>query len=165
MREWPVPKQCTSPPPAIASAQIRLAWSTAADWLSRRSRSARAAARKALGSPPMATDSPATGGHRVTMLGTGLIGLFYTRTLHGRRNRDRVGVVYSRTEERARAFAESEGVPEWTTDLVAAIAHPATDTVVVGLPNDLHEDVIRLAADAGKAVLCTKPLARTGAEA
>ena len=29
-------------------------------------------------------------GHRVTMLGTGLIGLFYTQTLHGKRNRDRV---------------------------------------------------------------------------
>ena len=99
------------------------------------------------------------------MLGTGLIGLFYTRTLHGQRNRDRVQVVYSRTEERARAFAEAEGVPEWTTDLEAAIAHADTDTVVVGLPNDLHEDVIALAAGAGKAVLCTKPLARTGAEA
>jgi predicted dehydrogenase len=99
------------------------------------------------------------------MLGTGLIGLFYTRTLHSQRNRDCVHVVYSRSEERARAFAETEGVPEWTTDLAAAIAHLETDTVVVGLPNHLHEDVIRLAADAGKAVLCTKPLARTGAEA
>ena len=58
-------------------------------------------------------------GHKATMLGTGLIGLFYTRTLHGQRNRDRVQVVYSRTEERARAFAEAEGVPEWTTDLEA----------------------------------------------
>src|SRR4051812_24065638 len=112
MRECPVPKQWTSPPAAIASAQIRLASSIAADWLSRRSRRARAAARNALGSPPMPGDSrgsrPDPGGHRATMLGTGLIGLFYTRTLHGQRNRDRVHVVYSRTEERARAFAEAE---------------------------------------------------------
>jgi predicted dehydrogenase len=99
------------------------------------------------------------------MLGTGLIGLFYTRTLHGQRNRDRVQVVYSRTEERARAFAGAEGVPEWSTDLEAAIAHADTDTVIVGLPNDLHEDVIALVAAHGKAILCTKPLARTGAEA
>jgi len=55
-------------------------------------------------------------GHRVTMLGTGLIGLFYTRTLHGQRNRDRVQVVYSHSEERAKAFTETEGVPEWSTD-------------------------------------------------
>ena len=53
-------------------------------------------------------------GHRVTMLGTGLIGLFYTRTLHSRRGRDRVHVVYSRTAERADAFARENGVPELT---------------------------------------------------
>ena len=50
-------------------------------------------------------------GHRVSMLGTGLIGLFYTRTLHGQRNRDRVQVVYSRSEERAKAFCADNDVP------------------------------------------------------
>jgi predicted dehydrogenase len=103
--------------------------------------------------------------HSVTMLGTGLIGLFYTRTLHRQRSRDRVHVVYSRSEDRARAFAEAEGVAEWTTDLEEAVAHPATDTVIVGLPNHLHEETIEVCARHGKAVLCTKPLARTGAEA
>ena len=38
--------------------------------------------------------------HKVTMLGTGLIGDFYTMTLHGQRNRDRVQMVYSRSAER-----------------------------------------------------------------
>jgi len=103
--------------------------------------------------------------HSVTMLGTGLIGLFYTRTLHRQRSRDLVHVVYSRSEDRARAFAEAEGVAEWTTDLEEAVAHPATDTVIVGLPNHLHEETIEVCARHGKAVLCTKPLARTGAEA
>ena len=46
-------------------------------------------------------------GHRLTMLGTGLIGLFYTRTLHARRGRDRVHVVYSRTVERLRLRGEA----------------------------------------------------------
>ena len=41
-------------------------------------------------------------GRKIAMLGTGLIGDFYTMTLHGQRGRDRVGVVYSRTEERGR---------------------------------------------------------------
>ena len=99
------------------------------------------------------------------MLGTGLIGLFYTQTLHGRRGLDRVHVVYSRSEERARAFAEEHGVPHATTDLEPAIAHPETDTVVIGLPNDQHERVVELAARHGKAILCTKPLARTAEEA
>ena len=100
--------------------------------------------------------------HRVTMLGTGLIGMFYTLTLHGQRKLDRVHVLYSRSEERARASASEWGVPHWTTDLREAIEHAETDTVVVGLPNDRHEEAVRLAAEAGKAVLCTKPLARDG---
>src|SRR5919204_1099663 len=104
-------------------------------------------------------------GHQVTMLGTGLIGLFYTQTLHGQRNRDRVHVVYSRTAERAEAFARENGVPNTSTDLEEAVAHPETDVVVVGLPNDLHEEAIALAARHGKAVLCTKPLARNAEEA
>jgi predicted dehydrogenase len=104
-------------------------------------------------------------GHAVTMLGTGLIGDFYTMTLHGQRNRDRVATVYSRSQERGEAFAERWGIPHHTTSLQEAIEHPDTDTVVVALPNFLHEEAISLVADAGKAVLCTKPLARNGAEA
>jgi predicted dehydrogenase len=103
--------------------------------------------------------------HNVTMLGTGLIGTFYTMTLHGQRGRDRVGVVYSRSEERGRAFAEQWDVPRWTADLAEAVNDPETDVVVVGVPNHLHEEAVRLAAEAGKAVLCTKPLGRTAAEA
>ncbi len=104
-------------------------------------------------------------GHKITMLGTGLIGMFYTLTLHGQRNRDRVEVVYSRTAQKAQESAAAWNIPHWTDDMAAAINHPDTDTVVIGLPNHLHEEAVRLAAAAGKNVLCTKPLARTGAEA
>ena len=71
--------------------------------------------------------------HKVTMLGTGLIGLFYTQTLHGKRGRDRVEAVYSRSPERAKDFAGQLGVPRWSTDLEEAIADPDTDTVVINL--------------------------------
>lgn len=103
--------------------------------------------------------------HRIAMLGTGLIGDFYTATLQRGRSRDAVELVYSRSEERAAAFRERWGIPRSTTSLEAACADPDVDTVVVGLPNHLHEEAIRLAAEAGKHVLCTKPLGRTGAEA
>ena len=43
--------------------------------------------------------------HKVTMLGSGLIGMFYTLTLHGNRGRDRVEVLFSRSEQRARESA------------------------------------------------------------
>ena len=102
---------------------------------------------------------------RIAMLGTGLIGTFYTLSLHGLRSRDKVVSVYSRSEERARSFAETHQIPHYTTDMMEAIHHPDVEVVVVGLPNHLHREAIFAAADAGKAVLCTKPLARTGAEA
>jgi predicted dehydrogenase len=103
--------------------------------------------------------------HNVTLLGTGLIGEFYAMALHGQRNRDRVGVVCSRSEEGARDFAARWGVPRHTTDLAGAIRDPSTDVVVIGLPNDLHERAVTLSAEAGKAILCTKPLGRTAEEA
>jgi predicted dehydrogenase len=104
-------------------------------------------------------------GHRISMLGTGLIGDFYTMTLHGQRGRDRVRVVYSRSAERGAAFKQRWDIPESTTDMDAAINHPDTDVVIVALPNFLHEEAIAKVAAAGKAVLCTKPLGRTAEEA
>jgi len=102
---------------------------------------------------------------KITMLGTGLIGTFYTQTLHGLRSRDRVVHVYSRSAERAKAFAAERGIPHWTSDLKDAIQNSESEIIVVGLPNDVHLEAVRLAAEAGKAVLCTKPLGRTAAEA
>jgi len=96
--------------------------------------------------------------HKITMLGAGLIGRFYTQALHGNRSRDRVEVLYSRSPERAREAASNWGVARWTDDLARAIEDPATDLVVVGLPNSRHMEAVLAAARAGKAVLCTKPL-------
>ncbi len=103
--------------------------------------------------------------HNITMLGSGLVGMFYTKTLHGLRSRDRVSVVYSRTEERVRQFARDWDIPHWTTDMEEAITHPDTDVVVIGLPNHLHEPAVHAAVRAGKAVFCTKPLGRHADEA
>ena len=103
--------------------------------------------------------------HRITMLGTGLIGMFYTMTLHGQRKRDRVHTVYSRSAARAQQFAADWNIPKHTANLAEAINDPETDCVVIGLPNHLHEEAVSLAAQAGKAILCTKPLGRNATEA
>lgn len=103
--------------------------------------------------------------HKITMLGTGLIGMFYTMSLHQGRSKDRVQVAYSRTAERAEDFAKTWDIPKHTTDMKAAINDPDTDVVVIGIPNNLHEEAVTLAAEAGKAILCTKPLGRNAEEA
>ena len=102
---------------------------------------------------------------KITLLGTGLIGTFYTTCLHGQRSRDQVHAVYSRSQDRADTFAKQWNIPRTYTDLTEAIQDPETGIVVIGLPNNQHEEAVMIAATAGKSVLCTKPLARTAAEA
>ncbi len=102
---------------------------------------------------------------RIALLGTGLIGGFYTQALQGNRGRDRVHLVYSRTAERAESFAAEHSIRRWTTDLDAATRDPEIDLVIVAVPNHLHEQVVLSAAAAGKGILCTKPLGRTASEA
>jgi predicted dehydrogenase len=101
----------------------------------------------------------------ITMLGTGLIGTFYTMTLLGYRARDQIKVVCAVNDEQASTFAKTWGIPRWTTSIEAAVRDPETDTVVIGLPNNLHLTAAKLAAEAGKNVLCTKPLGRNAQEA
>ncbi len=102
---------------------------------------------------------------RIGLLGAGFIGTFYAMALQGKRGRDSVSVVYSRTQQAAEKFAKTWNVPHFTTDLQKAIEHPEVDIVIVALPNSLHKDAVLAAAAAGKPVLCTKPLGRTAEEA
>lgn len=55
----------------------------------------------------------------IAMLGAGLIGSFYTMTLHSLRSPDRVSIVYSRSAERGEKFRADFGVPKATTDASA----------------------------------------------
>ncbi len=103
--------------------------------------------------------------HKIAMLGTGLIGRFYTMSLQNFRGKDEIRIVYSRKSENAKKFADDFGISRWTDDIAAAVQDPEVDTVIVGLPNYLHKQAVLLAAEAGKAVLCTKPLAMNGPEA
>lgn len=103
--------------------------------------------------------------HQITLLGTGLIGMFYTQSLRENQPGVRIKHVCSRTSERAQKFASDWGIERWTTDLDTAINDPDTDTVIVGIPNYMHKEAMLKAAAAGKAILCTKPLAMNGKEA
>ncbi len=101
----------------------------------------------------------------IAMLGTGLIGMFYTMALSGKRGRDRVTVVCGRRESETRAFAGKYGIPKWTISIADAVRDPDVDMVIIGLPNNLHKEAALLAVGFGKSVLCTKPLARNASEA
>ncbi len=102
---------------------------------------------------------------KICILGGGFIGRFYAESLHGQRNRDRVHVVYARRQETAERFAADYQIPHYFTDMEAAIAHPETEVVVIATPNFVHKEAVMLCVKHKKAVLCTKPLGRTSAEA
>jgi len=100
----------------------------------------------------------------IGLLGSGFIGGTYADALRDVRDA-RIVANYSRDPARAAALAAAWGpIPRQYCDLAAACADPAVDMVVIGLPNEAHLPAVRLAAAAGKAVVCTKPLARNGKE-
>ena len=102
---------------------------------------------------------------KLSLLGTGLIGAFYTMSLTGQRRPDRIVNVCSAHEDSARKFAEKWNIPKHTTSMKEAIEDPEVEVVVVALPNYLHKEAILMACKAKKGILCTKPLATNGAEA
>lgn len=101
---------------------------------------------------------------RIALLGSGFVSELYMAGLDEVRGHD-VVVNYSRTAERARAFGRRWQIPNQTTGLAEAVRRDDVDLVVIGLPNVQHVEATRLAAEAGKHVVCTKPLGRNAAEA
>jgi predicted dehydrogenase len=73
--------------------------------------------------------------------------------------------IASRSAERARAAATAAGIPTAHGGYEALLADPAVEAVYIPLPNALHGEWAHHAADAGKHVLCEKPLCPTAAEA
>lgn len=73
--------------------------------------------------------------------------------------------VCSRTEDKVRAFADQWGYESIETDWKSLIAREDIDAVDICTPNDTHAKIAVAAANAGKMVLCEKPLARTVKEA
>src|SRR5918912_2248822 len=68
--------------------------------------------------------------------------------------------VASRSGERAEAFAREHGLPRAHGSYEDLLAEPEVDAVYVPLPNSMHVDWSIRALEAGKHVLCEKPMSR-----
>ncbi|HEX6226359.1 MAG TPA: Gfo/Idh/MocA family oxidoreductase [Chryseolinea sp.] len=101
----------------------------------------------------------------IAMLGSGFIGRFYADSLQGYRSKDKIVAIYSRREESTKKFAQDYNVAFATTNMEEAINRPEVDVVCISLPNNLHEAAVMLCCKHNKAVITTKPLGRTAAEA
>jgi X-X-X-Leu-X-X-Gly heptad repeat protein len=67
-------------------------------------------------------------------------------------------LVASRDAERARAFAAEHGVDRGVEGYASVIESDDVDAVYIAVPNSLHSEWTIRALQAGKAVLCEKPL-------
>jgi predicted dehydrogenase len=73
--------------------------------------------------------------------------------------------IASRDASRAAIAAKAAGIPTAHGSYEALLDDPSVDAVYIPLPNTLHAEWTRKAADRGKHVLCEKPLTPMAAEA
>jgi predicted dehydrogenase len=100
----------------------------------------------------------------------GVLGIgrhFILRTLIPMQRSERVELygVASRDPEKARKTAKEFSIPRAYPSYEALLGDPTIEAVFLPLPNHLHTEWIGKAADAGKHILCEKPLALTAEEA
>jgi predicted dehydrogenase len=73
--------------------------------------------------------------------------------------------IASRSGDTARKAAEQWRIPRWYGSYEELLRDKDIEAVFIPLPNHLHAEWIRKAVDAGKHVLCEKPLALNATEA
>ena len=97
------------------------------------------------------------------VLGAGIIGCGGIATAHAeayrRSSRARLVAVCDIRRERAVAMAERFGVPRYYTSLEEFLRDPELEVVSICTPHHLHASQTIAAAEAGKHVLCEKPMA------
>jgi xylose dehydrogenase (NAD/NADP) len=101
---------------------------------------------------------------RIGVLGAAKIARAFIAGVHGS-PKITVAAVASRDPARAQVYAQETGVPQVHATYDALLADPAIEAIYNPLPNKLHAEWSIRALDAGKHVLCEKPLATSGAEA
>lgn len=96
------------------------------------------------------------------VVGSGFIGPAHVEAL--RRLGVRVRGIVGSSAERSRQAAESLGLERGYANLDAALSDAAVDVVHIASPNQLHFPQAKAALEAGKHVLCEKPLGMSATE-
>lgn len=96
---------------------------------------------------------------RVAVIGAGVMGGDHARIIAHDLSGATLHVLCDDNEDRARTVGDACGAVDVTTDPMASIARADVDAVLIASPDDTHSALTIAAIDAGKPVLCEKPLA------
>jgi predicted dehydrogenase len=101
---------------------------------------------------------------KAAIVGTGFMGKVHTENVRRLGNVEVAAVVGS-SQERASKFAESMNIPVATGNLQDVLSDSSIAAVHICTPNVDHFPMAMAAIEAGKAVLCEKPLSMTADQA
>ena len=94
----------------------------------------------------------------IGIIGAGFLAETRARCYAQHRGLARILAVASRTEEKARDYAERHGLEKASAGYEDLLNLPEIDVVDLCIPNHLHRAATEAAAAVGKHVICTKPL-------
>ncbi len=101
---------------------------------------------------------------KTAVVGTGFMGRVHTEAIRRLGNVE-VAMVAAENDELAASFASQTGVEKIVTDYRQVLKTPEIEAVHICTPNALHFPIAKAAMEAGKNVLCEKPLAMSSGEA
>lgn len=99
--------------------------------------------------------------HRIAIIGFGGMGNWHRNRIEKIEGAELAG-IWDIKEER-REYARSNGIHVYR-DLDDVLADCSVEIVVVATPNDVHKDLVIAALEAGKNVICEKPVALNSQE-
>ena len=101
---------------------------------------------------------------KMGVIGLGRMGQLYTNLLSSQINGAKLYAVAEIHEQARSRVAGEFDITRAFADFHELLALPELDAVIIATPTSTHHDLVVAAAEAGKAILCEKPLALTLAE-
>jgi myo-inositol 2-dehydrogenase/D-chiro-inositol 1-dehydrogenase/scyllo-inositol 2-dehydrogenase (NAD+) len=100
----------------------------------------------------------------IAVIGAGRAGLIHARSFASSVEGARLVAMADPVDAAREAALRELGIEKGYADYRQALGDPAVDAVVVVTPTAFHREIVVAAAEAGKHVLCEKPMAMTAEE-